>query len=58
LILNYAGEDNTLIPNNGATYINRRAEFKVAKPTDTEMARPNGPNAGSGKFEGSRDAGY
>ena len=58
LILNYAGEENTLIPDSGATYINRRVEFKVAKPTDTEMARPNGPNAGSGKFEGSRDAGY
>lgn len=58
LILNYAGEENSLIPNSGATYINRRVEFRVAKATDAEMARPKGPNAGSGKFEGSRDAGY
>ncbi len=58
LVLNYAGEENALVPSSGATYINRRVEFKVAKPTDSDMARPKGPNAGTGKFEGNRDAGY
>ena len=58
LVLVYEGEDVALIDTKKANYVNRRVEFRVAKPTDVEMPKPNGPNAGSGKFEGSRDAGY
>lgn len=58
LVLNYSGKDDTLIKTEAANYMNRRVEFQVAKPTDVEMPKPTGPNAGSGKFEGSRDAGY
>lgn len=58
LVLVYEGEDVSLIETKKANYVNRRVEFRVAKPTDTEMQKPSGPNAGSGKIEGSRDAGY
>lgn len=58
LVLTYGGEDNNLINTESSNYMNRRVEFQVAKPSDTEMSKPNGPKAGSGKFEGSRDAGY
>ena len=58
LVLTYGGEEQNLINSDSANYMNRRVEFQVAKPTDSEMPRPAGPKAGSGKFEGSRDAGY
>ncbi len=58
MVLTYGGEEANLIQTETANYMNRRVEFQVAKPTDTEMVRPSGPKAGSGKFEGSRDAGY
>ena len=45
LILNWVGEDNSLIPVNGSNSMNRRVEFRVAKG-ETEMARPEGPEAG------------
>ena len=58
LVLNYGGEESSLINASGNNYINRRAEFRVARPADSEMKKPLGPKAGSGKIEGSRDAGY
>ncbi len=52
LILNYGGEGTTLVPSNGRSFMNRRVEFKVAT-VETEMGRPDGPNAGRGpKFSG------
>ena len=39
LILNYNGEDKTLISTSAASYMNRRVEFKVAKD-EAEMAAP------------------
>lgn len=57
LILNWAGEATALIPVNGANAANRRVEFRVAKG-ETEMARPEGPEAGKGSFKGNKDAGY
>lgn len=58
LVLTYGGEENTLIDTSASNYMNRRVEFQVAKASDVEMSKPSGPKAGSGKFEGSRDAGY
>lgn len=58
LILNWAGESNALIPVEGSNRSNRRVEFRVAKG-ETEMARPEGPEAGKGgKMQGNKDAGY
>ncbi len=52
LVLNYGGEGATLIPTDGRSFMNRRVEFKVAT-VETEMGRPDGPNAGKGpKFSG------
>lgn len=48
-------------------YINRRVEFKVATATDTDMARPDGPDAGDNtpgssrpgsRYSGNRNSGY
>jgi Outer membrane protein and related peptidoglycan-associated (lipo)proteins len=59
LVLKYEGEDNVLVPTEGSSFMNRRVEFSVADPGATDMARPEGPNAGRGTFfSGSRDAGY
>lgn len=57
LVLNYGGEDAALVPVQGNNYMNRRVEFKVANG-ESEMGRPDGPDAGKGNFSGSRDAGY
>lgn len=57
LILNWAGKTSTLVPQKGSSAINRRAEFRVAKG-ETEMARPEGKEAGKGSFKGNKDAGY
>ena len=57
LILNYGGEQTNLVPVAGASYMNRRVEFKAAT-TETEMGRPEGPEAGSGSFSGNKKAGY
>ncbi len=58
LVLTWGGEEKTLVPTNRANYLNRRVEFKVAT-TETEMGRPDGPNAGrGGKIGGNKDAGY
>jgi OmpA-OmpF porin, OOP family len=57
VILNWAGEATKLVPETGASPLNRRVEFRVAKG-ETEMARPEGPEAGKGNFKGNKDAGY
>ncbi|MDO8365621.1 MAG: OmpA family protein [Saprospiraceae bacterium] len=57
IILNWAGEKTALIPEKGANSMNRRVEFRVAKG-ETEMARPEGKEAGKGSFKGNKDAGY
>jgi outer membrane protein OmpA-like peptidoglycan-associated protein/opacity protein-like surface antigen len=57
LILNWAGEATKLVPETGSSVTNRRVEFRVAKG-ETEMNRPEGPEAGKGKFKGNKDAGY
>ncbi len=57
IILNWAGETTGLVPEKGSSVINRRVEFRVAKG-ETEMARPEGKEAGKGSFKGNKDAGY
>jgi len=57
LILNYSGEGNAIIDTNAANYTNRRVEFRVAKAGDTNMDRPAGKDAGTGRFEGNK-SGY
>jgi OmpA-OmpF porin, OOP family len=58
LVLNWGGEDTSLVPTNSANYINRRVEFRVAAG-ESEMGRPDGPEAGrGGRFSGNKDAGY
>lgn len=57
LILNWAGKTSALVPQKGSSVINRRVEFRVAKG-ETEMARPEGKEAGKGSFKGNKDAGY
>lgn len=57
LILNWAGETTALVPQKGSNLANRRVEFRVAKG-ETEMARPEGKEAGKGSFKGNKDAGY
>jgi OmpA-OmpF porin, OOP family len=57
LILNWAGETTNLVPEKGSSTINRRVEFRVVKG-ETEMARPEGKEAGKGSFKGNKDAGY
>jgi outer membrane protein OmpA-like peptidoglycan-associated protein len=57
LILNFGGENENLVPSSGSNFMNRRVEFRVAK-NEKDMDRPAGPDAGKGKFSGSKDAGY
>ena len=57
LVLNWAGENASIDPAKGSIMINRRAEFKVAS-SETEMARPEGPEAGKGKFQGNINSGF
>jgi outer membrane protein OmpA-like peptidoglycan-associated protein len=52
LILQYGGSSNTLVPSSGSSLMNRRVEFRVATPQDTEMQAPQGSAAP--KVEGSR----
>lgn len=58
LVLNWGGEDKSLVPVTGNSMMNRRVEFRVATSSDTEMGRPEGPKAGRGSFKGNKDAGY
>jgi OmpA-OmpF porin, OOP family len=53
LVLNWAGEAKNIIPTNAANVTNRRVEFRVAKG-ETEMARPEGKEAGKGRIEGNK----
>ncbi len=61
-ILNWGGENTTLVDASGGNMMNRRVEFIVAT-SETEMARPDCGvnNAGSGrgtKYSGNKEAGY
>ena len=58
LVLNYGGENNTLVPTNGSSFMNRRVEFTIATGAEASQGRPDGPNAGRGTFGGTRAAGY
>jgi OmpA-OmpF porin, OOP family len=70
LKLMYGGEDVPMIAGAKADYMNRRVEFRVCEPTDNDMARPEGPSAGSGgrgksgsngsgsSFKGDKNSGY
>jgi OmpA-OmpF porin, OOP family len=53
LVLNWSGEGNNIVPTNSANLTNRRVEFKVAKG-ETEMGRPEGKEAGTGRIEGNK----
>lgn len=62
LVLNWVGESNAIVPVNGSSQTNRRVEFRVAT-NETNMPRPEGPEAGKGdtkmkRFEGNKDAGF
>ena len=48
---------NNIVAAKGANYTNRRVEFKVAG-SETEQARPEGKEAGKGKFGGNNAGGY
>lgn len=51
LLLNFSGEAAALVPGKSSRQ-NRRAEFRVAKAEDKDMSRPEGPEAGKGRFKG------
>lgn len=51
LLLNFSGESAELVPGTSSRQ-NRRVEFRVAKPEDKDMSRPEGPEAGKGRFKG------
>ena len=77
-ILNYRGEEEPLakdvkdkidlpVSEEYKQYVNRRVEFRVATPTDTDMSRPAGPEAGKNtpgsarpgsKYSGNYNSGY
>jgi OmpA-OmpF porin, OOP family len=66
----YGGEDNALSAGSGSKehLMNRRVEFRVCAPEDSEMARPEGASstgrgksvkgAGSTKYVGNKNSGY
>ncbi len=58
LVLDWAGEASALVPAKGSSAMNRRAEFSVAKAGQTDKARPDGPEAGKGRFMGNKASGY
>lgn len=72
LKLTYGGEENPLIKNvpqrGGANvaaqqYMNRRVEFNVCEAGDSDMGRPEGPEAGSGyrkggNYGGNKNSGF
>jgi OmpA-OmpF porin, OOP family len=56
LVLNYGGENTTLVPSSGNSYMNRRVEFKVAQG-ESEMGAPaSGMKKKS--YKGNKSAGY
>jgi outer membrane protein OmpA-like peptidoglycan-associated protein len=58
LMINWSGEGSNLIPADGSNRANRRVEFRVAGKDDKEMGRPEGPEAGKGRFKGNTGTGY
>jgi OmpA-OmpF porin, OOP family len=71
LKLMYGGEDAPMIGNSkreNEHYMNRRVEFRICEPTDSDMGRPEGVSAGSGSrvgsgasgssFKGDKNSGY
>jgi len=58
LVLDWAGEGVSLVPDKGRSSLNRRAEFRVAKDGETDKARPEGPEAGKGRFNGGKASGF
>ena len=69
----YGGEDAPMVGNSkreSEHYMNRRVEFRLCEPTDTDMARPDGASVGSGGrgnsgsgnsgaiFRGNKNSGY
>ncbi len=57
LVLDWAGKSNALVPAR-SSQINRRVEFRVAKSGETDKPRPEGPEAGRGRFMGDKATGY
>lgn len=61
LILNWGGENTTLVPTEGRSLMNRRVEFSVAT-SQSDMGRPDCGvgSAGSGgtNYSGNKEAGY
>jgi OmpA-OmpF porin, OOP family len=51
LLLNFGGETAPLVPGTSSRQ-NRRVESRVAKAGDKDMTRPEGPEAGKGRFKG------
>ena len=49
LVLQYGGEEDNLVPRE-QTYVNRRVEFYVAQPSETEMAPPAGVEGNGGRY--------
>lgn len=58
LVLDYAGESAAMVPSKGSSQLNRRVEFRVAKDGETDKDRPEGPEAGQGRFMGNKASGY
>ena len=69
--LMYGGEDVPLVDKSARgsseskNYMNRRVEFRVCNDGDTDMGRPEGPNAGQGasgktgsQYSGNKNSGY
>ena len=63
--LMYGGEEAPLtVIGNSSNLMNRRVEFRVCKEGDSDMGRPEGPNAGSGgsksgsTYSGNKNSGY
>lgn len=61
--LMYGGEETPLVGTSRSEaqhYMNRRVEFRVCEPGDTDMTRPEGPEAGTGerKYSGNKNTGY
>jgi OmpA-OmpF porin, OOP family len=52
LILNYNGEEGTLVPTYGSTIMNRRVEFQVASGNDVDMENPVPVSEKNGKKRG------
>ena len=58
LVLDFAGETVSMVPDKGRSSLNRRAEFRVAKAGEADKARPEGPEAGKDRFKGNKASGF